>query len=177
MNGEIEYGLRKKGALVADRYRTPSASEGMPALHYPRAFERHLITGSAGALARYPSPTRAPLSPSNFALIAGEGARVPNMRGASADWISSASTLYFLQESKLSIRNKHMCRNIKTLHNFKPPATEAEIRAIIKKHRLPATLYVIEAGDHSFKVPKSIKPQPQVYEEVMDEVARWTSRL
>ena len=55
--------------------------------------------------------------------------------------------------------------------------TEEEIRAIIKKHRLPATLYVIEAGDHSFKVPKRVKPQPQVYEEVMEEVARWTSRL
>jgi len=55
--------------------------------------------------------------------------------------------------------------------------TEEEIRAIIKKHRLPATLYVIEAGDHSFKVPKRVKPQPQVYEEVMDEVARWTSQL
>ncbi|HJZ79257.1 MAG TPA: alpha/beta fold hydrolase [Pyrinomonadaceae bacterium] len=51
--------------------------------------------------------------------------------------------------------------------------TEAEIKAIIKKHKLPATLYVIEGGDHSFKVPKSVKPQPQVYEDVMDEVARW----
>jgi hypothetical protein len=30
---------------------------------------------------------------------------------------------------KLEIRNKQMCRNIKTLHNFKPPATEEEIRA------------------------------------------------
>src|SRR5438067_12550210 len=51
--------------------------------------------------------------------------------------------------------------------------TEDEIRAIIKKHRLLATLYPIEKGDHSFKVPKSLKPQPQVYEEVMDEVGRW----
>lgn len=55
--------------------------------------------------------------------------------------------------------------------------TEAEIKAIIKKHRLPATLYVIESGDHSFKVPKSVKPQPQVYEEVMDVVARWCREL
>jgi hypothetical protein len=55
--------------------------------------------------------------------------------------------------------------------------TEAEIEAIIKQHRLPATLYVIESGDHSFKVPKSVKPQPQVYEDVMDEVARWCSEL
>ena len=51
--------------------------------------------------------------------------------------------------------------------------SEDEIRAIIKKHRLKADLYAIAAGDHSFKVPKSVKPQQQVYEEVMDEVARW----
>lgn len=55
--------------------------------------------------------------------------------------------------------------------------TEEEIKAIIKKHRLPATLYVIESGDHSFKVPKSVKPQPQVYEDVMDEIAKWCREL
>jgi predicted alpha/beta-hydrolase family hydrolase len=55
--------------------------------------------------------------------------------------------------------------------------TEAEIKAIIKKHKLPASLYVIESGDHSFKVPKSVKPQPQVYEDVMNEVARWCGEL
>lgn len=55
--------------------------------------------------------------------------------------------------------------------------TEAEIKAIIKKHRLPATLYAIESGDHSFKVPKSVRPQPQVYEEVMYEIARWCGEL
>ena len=74
------------------------------------------------------------------------------------------------------------------LKNIKPPmlflqgsrdtfGTEAEIKAIIKKHRLPATLYVIESGDHSFKVPKTLKPQQQVYEDVMDEVARWCREL
>ena len=51
--------------------------------------------------------------------------------------------------------------------------TEDEIRAIIEKYGLKANLYAIERGDHSFKVPKSVKPQQQVYEEVMDEVARW----
>jgi predicted alpha/beta-hydrolase family hydrolase len=55
--------------------------------------------------------------------------------------------------------------------------TEDEIKSIIKKHRLPATLYVIPSGDHSFKVPKSVKPQQQVYEEVMDEVAKWCREL
>ena len=54
---------------------------------------------------------------------------------------------------------------------------EEEIKAIIKKHNLLATLYVIESGDHSFKVPKSVKPQQQVHEEVMDEVARWCVEL
>ena len=55
--------------------------------------------------------------------------------------------------------------------------TEDEIRAIIKKHRLRAVLYPIEKGDHSFKVPKTLKPQHQVYEDVMDEVARWCREL
>jgi uncharacterized protein len=55
--------------------------------------------------------------------------------------------------------------------------TEEEIKAIIKKHRLPATLYVIESGDHSFKVPKSVKPQQQVYEDVMDEITKWCQQL
>lgn len=55
--------------------------------------------------------------------------------------------------------------------------TEEEIRTIIRRHHLPATLYVIESGDHSFKVPKTVKPQQQVYEDLMDEVARWWHEL
>ena len=51
--------------------------------------------------------------------------------------------------------------------------TTDEIRSVIKKHKLPATLYAIEGGDHSFKVPKSAGPQEKVYESVMDEIARW----
>jgi hypothetical protein len=31
--------------------------------------------------------------------------------------------------SRVSVMRISMCRNIKTLHNFKPPATEDEIRA------------------------------------------------
>jgi predicted alpha/beta-hydrolase family hydrolase len=54
---------------------------------------------------------------------------------------------------------------------------EAEIKSIIKKHRLKADLYSVEAGDHSLKVPKSVKPQQQVYEEVMDYIADWISRI
>ena len=56
--------------------------------------------------------------------------------------------------------------------------TADEIRALIKKLRLPATLYVIDGGDHSFKVPKSAGvPQQEVYENVMDEIAGWTQSI
>jgi predicted alpha/beta-hydrolase family hydrolase len=56
--------------------------------------------------------------------------------------------------------------------------TEGEIRAVIEKLRLPATLYAVEGGDHSFKVPKSAGvPQQKVFEDVMDEVARWVVHL
>jgi predicted alpha/beta-hydrolase family hydrolase len=52
--------------------------------------------------------------------------------------------------------------------------TSEEIRAVIKRLRLPATLFAIEGGDHSFKVPKSLGvPQQEIYEGVLDEVARW----
>src|SRR5438876_2074871 len=56
--------------------------------------------------------------------------------------------------------------------------TADEIRAVIKKHRLSATLYIIEGGDHSFKVPKSAGvPQATVYEMIMDKVTDWTQTL
>ncbi len=52
--------------------------------------------------------------------------------------------------------------------------TPDELRAIIKRDRLPATLHAIEGGDHSLKVPKSAGvPQAEVYESVMDEITRW----
>ena len=52
--------------------------------------------------------------------------------------------------------------------------TAEEIRAVIKNRRLPAELYVIEGGDHSFNVPKSLGvPQQNVYETIMNEVTRW----
>ncbi len=52
--------------------------------------------------------------------------------------------------------------------------TPDELRAVIKRDRLPATLRVIDGGDHSFKVPKSSPlPQPQIYETTMDQIAHW----
>ena len=53
-----------------------------------------------------------------------------------------------------------------------------EIDGVIKKLGLPATLYVIEGGDHSFKVPKKLGvPQETVYEKVMDEIVRWMQSI
>jgi uncharacterized protein len=52
--------------------------------------------------------------------------------------------------------------------------TTDEIRDVIKRLHLPATLYPIESGDHSLKVPKTGNPpQAQVYETTMDEISRW----
>lgn len=78
------------------------------------------------------------------------------------------------------LRDEHL-PNIKAPMLFVQGSRDAfgtadEIRTIIKKHRLPATLYVIESGDHSFKVPKSVAPQQKVYEDVMDEVAKWCGK-
>ena len=52
--------------------------------------------------------------------------------------------------------------------------TPDEFRAVIKRLHLLATLYLIEGGDHSFKVPRSAGvSQEQVYESTMDEIANW----
>lgn len=51
--------------------------------------------------------------------------------------------------------------------------TTDEICDLIKRLHLPATLFPIEGGDHSLKVPKSLGvPQAQVYEDILDEIAR-----
>lgn len=56
--------------------------------------------------------------------------------------------------------------------------TEEEIRAVIKRLRLPAKIYVVEGGDHSFKVPKRLGvPQQAVFETIMDKVNEWTRAL
>ncbi len=56
--------------------------------------------------------------------------------------------------------------------------TANEIRAIIEKQRLPATLYTVEGGNHSFKVPKTLRrPQQEIYETIIDEVAQWARTL
>lgn len=52
-----------------------------------------------------------------------------------------------------------------------------EIAAVIKKLKLPAEIFAIDGGDHSFKVPKSGGvSQPDVYERAMDQIVAWLSR-
>jgi predicted alpha/beta-hydrolase family hydrolase len=52
--------------------------------------------------------------------------------------------------------------------------TPQELRQVLERLTAPTDLYVIEGGDHSFKVAKKAVPsQEQVYESVLDEIARW----
>jgi predicted alpha/beta-hydrolase family hydrolase len=51
--------------------------------------------------------------------------------------------------------------------------TPDELRAVFKKHHLSPTLEVVEGGDHSLKVPKSVGSQEQVYASTMDTIASW----
>lgn len=53
-----------------------------------------------------------------------------------------------------------------------------EIRPFVKNNKQKATIYEIEGGDHSFKVPKSGKlTQEEVYNHAMDEIMTWVARL
>jgi len=55
-----------------------------------------------------------------------------------------------------------------------PFGTPDELSPIASRLTPPGELYVIDGGDHSFKVPKSAPvPQEQVYERARDEIARW----
>ncbi|HEV7398331.1 MAG TPA: alpha/beta fold hydrolase [Pyrinomonadaceae bacterium] len=54
--------------------------------------------------------------------------------------------------------------------------TPSELKAVIKRLKLTATIFEIETGDHSFKVLKSAgKTQEQVYESIMDEIVTWVT--
>jgi hypothetical protein len=59
-----------------------------------------------------------------------------------------------------------MCRNIRTLHNFEPPATEDEIRAA-------ALQYVRKVGGSA----KPSKANEKAFSRAVDEVADATRRL
>jgi predicted alpha/beta-hydrolase family hydrolase len=54
--------------------------------------------------------------------------------------------------------------------------TPDELRSSFEKLNPRPDLYVVEGGDHSFKVPKSAGvTQEEVYESVLCEIARWLS--
>ena len=54
--------------------------------------------------------------------------------------------------------------------------TPDELRPVLHTLTASAQLYVVDGGDHSFKVPKSAgAPQAQVHARVLDEIARWLS--
>jgi hypothetical protein len=59
-----------------------------------------------------------------------------------------------------------MCRNIKTLHNYEPPATEEEVRAA-------ALQYVRKVSGSS----RPSKANEEAFSRAIDEVADATSRL
>jgi hypothetical protein len=59
-----------------------------------------------------------------------------------------------------------MCRNIKTLHNFEPPATEDEIRAAAEQ-------YVRKVSGST----KPSKANEDAFAQAIDEVAATTHRL
>jgi hypothetical protein len=59
-----------------------------------------------------------------------------------------------------------MCRNIKTLHNFKPPATEAEIRA-------SAIQFVRKLSGFN----KPSKTNEAAFNQAVDEVTRTATEL
>ena len=59
-----------------------------------------------------------------------------------------------------------MCRNIRTLHNFEPPATEEEVRA-------SALQYVRKVSGFS----KPSQANAEAFERAVDEVARVSARL
>jgi predicted alpha/beta-hydrolase family hydrolase len=56
--------------------------------------------------------------------------------------------------------------------------TPEELRPALAPLGAAATLYVVEEGDHSFKVPKrGPVTQEEVFERVQDEIVRWIRRL
>ena len=59
-----------------------------------------------------------------------------------------------------------MCRNIRTLHNFDPPATEEEVRA-------SALQYVRKVSGTT----KPSRANSEAFERAVDDVAAVTSRL
>ena len=51
--------------------------------------------------------------------------------------------------------------------------TPDELTAVFKRMRIPASLFIVPSGDHSFKTPKSVGTQEEVYNSILDEIVRW----
>jgi len=52
--------------------------------------------------------------------------------------------------------------------------TPEELRPVLRTVKAKTELFVVEGGDHSFKVPKRAgTPQGQVHARVLDEIVRW----
>jgi hypothetical protein len=72
----------------------------------------------------------------------------------------------FLADARVVYYASHMCRNIRTLHNFDPPVTDSEIR--------DAALQYVR------KVSGSTKPSQanaEVFDRAVEEIALATTRL
>jgi len=55
--------------------------------------------------------------------------------------------------------------------------TPDELRPIIRELGTAAELFVIEDGDHSFKVPKKTGiPQQEVHRSILDHVVQWLNK-
>ena len=56
--------------------------------------------------------------------------------------------------------------------------TPSELQPIITRIEPPADLYVVEGGDHSFRIPKHAGVgQQEVYDRVQDRIATWLRGL
>jgi predicted alpha/beta-hydrolase family hydrolase len=122
----------------------------------------------------------------NRAVIGGKsmGGRIASQVAATEECADKVTGLVFLgyplhpPGKPEQLRDAHL-KDIRAPMLFVQGSRDAfgtpdELRKVIKKHHRPATLYVVEGGDHSFKVPKSSGlSQQQVYDSAMDEIARW----
>jgi predicted alpha/beta-hydrolase family hydrolase len=125
----------------------------------------------------------------NRLVIGGKsmGGRIASQVAATAENANEIAALVFLgyplhpPGKPEQLRDAHL-KEIRARMLFVQGARDAfgtpdELNEVIKRLHLPATLYAIEGGDHSLKVPKSAGiPQEQIYQTTMNEIARWLRR-
>jgi predicted alpha/beta-hydrolase family hydrolase len=125
----------------------------------------------------------------NRLVIGGKsmGGRIASQVAATAENANEIAALVFLgyplhpPGKPEQLRDAHL-KEIRARMLFVQGARDAfgtpdELNEVIKRLHLAATLYAIEGGDHSLKVPKSAGiPQEQIYQTTMNEIARWLRR-